>query len=1468
MKTTAAPLRGAPGWLLIALILLCGRAADAGQLEYNFVKPDTKVWELHGITEADFTKDGLRFSWPKGKDRKPKSIVMLGDYLVDDMEILADLDRSKTRFSTRTIIVLDNPEKKRRAELSLSTRPPSNITVTDCNLSYFKNGQSVGVMSGWVQDRPVIDKLRLRKVSKRLFGAFPSRHTEKLIAWITTHYPRTDFDEDCDEYRIIIKVVPPASGDATEVVLKKLTVKGPQVGAKDAKDDEPTVMRFDFGPPQQEVAEGYAPISQYTKYSKGRGYGWKTDLTPMTTNEYSRMGTAEALSLGYEPSVAEEGWRVYADEVMTWSKHVKLRPLLSVAHGWDRIEELGKTYDLKTPQAKDLVFAARHYGFPKNYRVEADQWERRGAIYVDDDLSTEFLVDLPNGRYNAIVGVGLTIGGSYHGTPTSYSIDAEGHTVLKKLNQDWMRCNRFLINDIEVKDGQLNLRFFADRRIAMNVVEPAVVGVGWLINYLIICSAEDPEIQRQEEWRLILERSKRVRQLTFEPGTPATVGLVDGYMQINGKPYLPMVLQYGYQWPRTTYGLYTWANCYTEGLAVSEIGGSSAFFRRDWERMSMWDNYPWRAIASMNSASRRGALDFLTCGGLIYIVPRAIQGEGGKLQDRRGRHNRWQVQPPLGSRLAMEIIRESYTMVSNQLKLHPAQIGFYVYEEFIHPYGYGYDYQSLGQYRDYLKEQYPNIETLNADWGRKYKSFDEVAAPKRDWVPSPEWRNFWKFRRSAMNMQVKKACEMVASLEPEHTTMGQKCKPDPVSTSWHPAANVEMFGGVGPPPSFGAASKFFKRALTQGGGYWDCPWTWVDGRRQLDHKPKARRYLGKHLLSTYNDTISKYFQGTKGFWNEEYNDGVRHMFHRTDLMRRDGPKGKIKTWFGDIVFFDKEAMEFAPVTVCLPPLRFSRAVQLGYRLGPIFLPAQPVAGSVALIMTEDSWLIKTGAAGNHIWMMPIDRILKELHVPYDVLRAENIDLLKDSPVAMVAGFTEAVDPKLVEALKTHVARGGKVIMMDHALGYDARTLSVAKPAPAFGFDKVAGCTYEYDFYNARKIQGSAVVTGGKFIKSVKVGDTMIAQPVTTTLIPAEGATVVAKVDKHVVGVMNADANVLTLSLPHLRTSWQGMVAKDDTLTGLFSDAFETWGVLRPISLTDDAPRDVEVRAMRGKDCWLAAFLNHADKKQSVKATMSFLPEGKYDVVDVTGERPLIVKDGRNGMHLTVDEEFRKPRWIMRDVGNAELAKQGLSLEIDGLMARVLLIRPAGQKVWVNAPTSTLQKMTERAGVVVVGDNATEAELAAAAKIIDAAKTLRGTTLVLRRARDIKIEKTRNEVWVSSTGLLKPKTKADGYLVDVFENAPLLVDSNLIVLGRAQTNGLIRHLAAPNTFTYDKVLEKITPDYPGKGRGLIEMIESVNKPDYNTSSFNHDAILVGGSDDAGVTAAADRFVRLLTPADPR
>ncbi|KPJ51723.1 MAG: hypothetical protein AMS16_07505, partial [Planctomycetes bacterium DG_58] len=294
----------------------------------------------------------------------------------------------------------------------------------------------------------------------------------------------------------------------------------------------------------------------------------------------------------------------------------------------------------------------------------------------------------------------------------------------------------------------------------------------------------------------------------------------------------------------------------------------------DWRRLSAADDYPWREINSLNLAYVWGSNTLLRVSGFLNFMPRALAGEGGTLQDARGRTDRWNVQPPLNSRLEREVQREAYSMTSQQLKLHPDIMGHYMYEEYWHPRGKGYDWQSVVQFHKWLMDKYVTIEALNAEWGTSYDDFDKIKPP-----PQPEesacWANFRRFRMYAQERTIEYPRDLLKKLEPDRVTFG--AKGDYATASWYYAKDIELFGWYSVNTARGAAYHFGQVPMC-GGAMFGCPWGWDDGRKQLDHKPAyPKKYRNPGAGNEYNKFMKAVFRGARGFYNEEYDDGIQHM---------------------------------------------------------------------------------------------------------------------------------------------------------------------------------------------------------------------------------------------------------------------------------------------------------------------------------------------------------------------------------------------------------------------------------------------------------------------------------------------------------------------------------------------------------------------------------------------------------------
>jgi hypothetical protein len=425
--------------------------------------------------------------------------------------------------------------------------------------------------------------------------------------------------------------------------------------------------------------------------------------------------------------------------------------------------------------------------------------------------------------------------------------------------------------------------------------------------------------------------------------------------------------------------------------------------------------------------------------------------------------------------------------------------------------------------------------------------------------------------------------------------------------------------------------------------------------------------------------------------------------------------------------------------------------------------------------------------------------LRRLHVSYGIVREENAEDLKDYRVLLAGGAAKAATPEFVAAVRKFVAGGGKLILLPLAFTVDARTYA-ATPEIRAEMEKLAAATLDdLPAYSAKN------TTSSDWPAAMKIYQDALKKTGVTT---------------------------------------PGAVA---TAGGDVMDTAEmTLGVLK------------------GKGYWLAGIASFDAQDRAVTLTLSTLPAGNYEVVDVTGERPFIKPDAMAGYALAGDPEYRHVKVLAKSVSAHDLATKGVAnIEVKAGMGRILLVRPAGETVRVDCPEYEVRTIALRSvGTdVVVGAAASPSVRAAAQRLVDAIKAAGNVgathaSPALVTDADVKIAPA------SFDAIVHPEPANYEHKIAEFRNAPLDTTRNLVVIGSAATNPLIAHFEKSGTFTYDKVFEKVTPAYPGAGRGVIAVVESVNDPSFDPTDQTRDALLVGGSDDAGTVKAVDEAIRIL------
>jgi len=117
----------------------------------------------------------------------------------------------------------------------------------------------------------------------------------------------------------------------------------------------------------------------------------------------------------------------------------------------------------------------------------------------------------------------------------------------------------------------------------------------------------------------------------------------------------------------------------------------------------------------------------------------------------------------------------------------------------------------------------------------------------------------------------------------------------------------------------------------------------------------------------------------------------------------------------------------------------------------------------------------------------------------------------------------------------------------------------------------------------------------------------------------------------------------------------------------------------------------------------------------------------------------------------------------------------------------------------------------------------------------------------------------SEVSIASTNV---SLSESGCSLGTFQYSVINTTNNLVIVGNVRNNKLIANLCQKDAYTYDKILEDVDDQYPGKARGVIQVAESINKPYFCPTDRVRDAILVGGSDEEGTIRALAKLMELL------
>jgi len=934
----------------------------------------------------------------------------------------------------------------------------------------------------------------------------------------------------------------------------------------------------------------------------------------------------------------------------------------------------------------------------------------------------------------------------------------------------------------------------------------------------------------------------------------------DGYIVKDGKPFLHLHSQ-GYS--NIEHGcpnmlFFNWANTVqASGWVVDEVAAYEDYLAPGWEKQDVQTSIALNDTAKTYQADMLSDLYYADFNVNTTIVSPKVAARIPDLYALDSRGKKCAVGdaggsfPNIGSPLYQEYIQQVVSLMGEKLRNHPGLFVNIAHEELVWRCAATYlppqDEASKERYREMLREKYKNIETLNREWETTYKGFQDIQPPPTR-ERSANFINFQIFRSQALESHARNLYQALKKSFPGRLVAGERAGSEWFHGGWGAGENrwlitkwtdIRTIGGEGAVQVRAEARGAGKDIVLQDDICFACQYKYVRRPSSTFWTPplgKDERGVDITRNSFFNRIIKAYFEGVRSTFFYSYDADRHHLIHNQAKYSKGGVEAKYAAWEIDL----SELKGLPDVVVPEHSKQVTAAHGLAYKLAPIMLPAKVDKGKVALLYTRRTSLIgftfKETLAGKESGGIPqsewsyLQTLLTHLQVPFEAITEDLIDKELNDYDVLIAGYWATMGNKaMAEKIKAFVEKGGVVIFYPEAFAYNWETTKDNPCSPGYGLDS---------FFAARimsKISGKelALKMTEDISPNVKKGDTFKVRGLVTPLEALEGGKVLA--------ALEGTGEPLIISANNDRTYYLGFAVgcsyatsnpDDDKVRGLFEYMLGKSNLKRPVMVKGDKkPYLVYSGVLHGSNYWLLTFLNEFWENQDIKAYLNFLPEGSYELVDIT--------------------EAGKPLVITPKASSKELLGDGITMSLSPLSGKVLMVREAARKVLVDCPEYELQSIINNQPTdIIVGKNISSSLSALVKEIQDILKEKGIASARILTDDEIPVV---DKVTELSEG---------GFPLGTFRNKVIATDNNLILIGNMENNKLMANLSQKGAYTYDKVLEDVDASYPGEGRGIIQVAESVNKPYFCPTDKSRDAILISGSDEQGTIAALNLFRDIL------
>jgi len=975
--------------------------------------------------------------------------------------------------------------------------------------------------------------------------------------------------------------------------------------------------------------------------------------------------------------------------------------------------------------------------------------------------------------------------------------------------------------------------------------------------------------------------AKENYNLEIPKGLVQKFAVDNSFIRRDGKPFFMAYANSWYEGRDSVLKIYNYYGLINVRMATpgfsEEIFGLPIWLKDGWDK---YHPQPWEIGRLLNNACLdydHGMLTMLYCAESFRLLKRsyladnypdviAQTADGTRLITDGG-----YFFPNHAAPLCQEYFRQSHAVLGREFRNNPAVFGASLWEEMAWRVWSQRDKQLLPQspedlkrYREWLGKKYGTIGRLNEEWSVDYKIFDDIRFP--EWKEqTANFANFQLWRSAATLKCAKILYEAFKAAAPDQLAMGQKSYGDIGHSREYWKADVDNW------------------ALTE----------WTDVSREYS-SDTSHAHLGRASCRTYGKVMeadicfseSEFKQWNKtNEWHNLVDSKGKTAYPYIMQMLFNGNKAihwevydlqyaayfnfihYNKLWTGTSNRWGKFTKAgTADVMIEERTMKIARAQQWVMRNAALVLPASVPKSDVAVLMMTASRMIghdpqEKLAGTKKIVQSWVDNagqdfyvlgdLFENMHLKFDCVEERIIDEIFKYKVLIVGYQANVMSRKTAEKIKEYVKKGGTVLFYPEAGTWDSVNFQKDKAnnevSPGFGLSELCGAKINND-----KIIEQKGIVIKKDVSEYKAGETVMTNQYFGVKLESIGGEIMATAeDGQAVLVQSADGKAWYFG-GYLGLTYYQSFPSHERFAQLIEDILKSAGVETRVEIEGMADRRKVIPGLlEGEGYWLVGVNNFDDQGQKLKIKVNQIPDGDYEIVDMSGEGFTFEKSKDGNCHMKPDPEGARVKYVTKKISAKDLAKTGFDANVPGCMGKVWLIRPAGIEIWVNATKKALQSYVElkKPLKIVTGyrSNGEEEKCTEELK-----KTLEAKGLKVEVVKDDTIKRK----------VVEGKLIEDGYELEKYRHEVIDDEANLIAIGNAAENSIAKHLETAGNNVFNKVPEIVNEKYPGKGRGIIQLVESINHVSYDATDKGRDAILAGGSDQEGTIKAIKELIRIL------